>query len=189
MHHCAPHLLGHTRSQSLPHKLLHLTARRSAPRPQNFVVNAAQAQLNGQLVRPDGSLTDAGRLLDGLDIGFTCVFALELAMNAYAHWLAPFLRSGYNLVDTVVVLLSLLALGPINVPISILRVVRAFRVVRIFGRLRSLKNIITGLAASVAPVFNAFLLMLLVVSICEQWRSVSRRGDLPLCRDGEWRAS
>jgi hypothetical protein len=91
-------------------------------------------------------------------------------MNAYAHWLAPFLRSGYNLVDTAVVFLSLLALGPLNVPVSILRVVRAFRVVRIFGRLRSLKNIISGIAASIAPVSNAFLIMLLVVSICE-WGS------------------
>ena len=151
-----------------------LSARRHSLAPafllQNFVVNATQTQLNGRLAASDGSLTDAGRLLDAADTAFTLIFALELTMNLYANWLAPFLRNAYNLVDTVVVLLSLLALGPINVPISILRVVRAFRVVRMFGRLRSLKNIIAGLLASVAPVSNAFLLMLLVVSICE-WRS------------------
>ena len=165
---------------------------RSAARPQNFAVNAAQAQLNGQLVAPDGSFTDAGRFLDAADTAFTCVFTLELAMNAYA----PFLRSAYNLVDAAVVLLSLLALGPLNVPVSILRVVRAFRVVRIFGRLRSLRNIVAGLAASVAPVVNAFVLMLLVVSICESpplsrmpsvslhpWVSISKQvaSCLPVC--------
>ncbi len=36
----------------------------------------------------------------------------------------------YNVVDTVIIALSLAALGPLNLPISVMRIIRAFRVVR-----------------------------------------------------------
>ena len=137
------------------------------------MINAAQAQLIGQLVGADGAPTSVGRALDAADAAFTCVFAAELSLNAGAHWFQPFVRNPYNAIDTAVVLLSLASLGPLNVPASILRVLRAFRVVRIFGRLRSLKNIITALAMSVSPVANAFILMLLVIAICECQSSLS----------------
>ena len=111
-----------------------------APARQNFIINAAQAQLNGQLLRDDGSLTPVGLALDRLDVAFTLLFTAELLVNAYAHWFAAFFASRYNLVDAAVIALSLVALGPINIPITVLRVIRAFRVVRVFGRLGSLRR-------------------------------------------------
>ena len=42
---------------------------------------------------------------------------------------------------------------------------RAFRVLRLFGRLESLRQIITSLTSSIIPVANAFLIMALVTSI------------------------
>jgi hypothetical protein len=45
------------------------------------------------------------------------------------------------------------------------------RVVRLFGRIKSLKKIISALSASVVPVLNAFLVLLVVACICEMWRS------------------
>jgi hypothetical protein len=42
---------------------------------------------------------------------------------------------------------------------------RAFRVMRLFGRMRSLREIITSLTMSLIPMGNAFLIMLLVTSI------------------------
>jgi voltage-dependent calcium channel L type alpha-1D len=117
-------------------------------------------------VRDDGSLTAAGEELDHLDVFFTCVFTAELVINAYAHWFTDFIANQYNLIDTVVIGLSLVSLGPLDIPVSILRVVRAFRVIRIFGRLSALKNIIASLTASLIPVFNAFLLVILCMSIC-----------------------
>jgi hypothetical protein len=136
------------------------------PTPQNFLINVAQTQLNGQLVHDDGSFTNAGRFLDQLDIFFTSIFTSELLLNAYAHWFTDFIANQYNLVDTVVIALSLVSLGPLDIPVSILRVIRAFRVIRIFGRLSALKNIIASLSASLIPVFNAFLLVILFMSIC-----------------------
>ncbi|KAJ1474801.1 hypothetical protein T484DRAFT_1830971 [Baffinella frigidus] len=42
---------------------------------------------------------------------------------------------------------------------------RAFRVMRLFGRLQSLRQIINSLTSSIVPVMNAFLIMFLVMAI------------------------
>ncbi len=39
--------------------------------------------------------------------------------------------------------------------------------VRLFGRIKALKNILTALTASIVPVINAFLIMLVIAAICE----------------------
>ena len=49
--------------------------------------------------------------------------------------------------------------------VSTLRLMRAFRVMRLFGRLESLRQIITALTSSMIPVGNALLIMLLITSI------------------------
>jgi hypothetical protein len=43
-------------------------------------------------------------------------------------------------------------------------------VIRIFGRIKSLKKIITALTASIEPVLNAFLVLLVIACICEAAR-------------------
>ena len=130
---------------------------------QNFILNAAQAQLNAR-TDDDVVATD----LDHIDVTLTCLFTAELMLNMYAHWFRLFFTSYYNLVDLVIISLSLAALGPINLPISVLRVIRAFRVIRIFGRLSALRNIVAALSASLIPVLNSFLIVLLFISICEE---------------------
>jgi hypothetical protein len=40
-------------------------------------------------------------------------------------------------------------------------------VLRLFGRFRSLKRILAALSASIIPVLNAFLIMLIVAMICD----------------------
>jgi hypothetical protein len=51
------------------------------------------------------------------------------------------------------------------------RSLRAFRVIRLFGRLGSLRDIIAALTAAVGPVLNAFLIMFIIGSICEPPRA------------------
>ena len=46
------------------------------------------------------------------------------------------------------------------------QVLRAFRVLRLFGRLKSLRNIVAAITESIVPVLNAFLIIYLVASIC-----------------------
>ena len=62
------------------------------------------------------------------------MFLLELLLNLYCNWFWEFFESGWNLLDLVVVTLSLVALGPIPIPISVVRMIRVFRVIRVFGR-------------------------------------------------------
>jgi hypothetical protein len=135
--------------------------------PQNFLVNAAEAQLVSSLVNSDGTPTSTGNNLEDLDTFFTIIFAVELAINAYAHWFRPFVSDGWNAFDVLVVSLSLVALGPISMPVNVLRSMRAFRVVRLFGRMGALRDIISSLSSAIVPVLNAFLIMLIVSSVCE----------------------
>ncbi len=131
------------------------------------MVNAAESQLSGNLVDQDKKSTKTGQDLEALDTAFTVIFAVELAVNAFAHWFKPFISDGWNIFDFIVVALSLVALGPVNVPVNIVRSLRAFRVIRLFGRLKGLKNIVTALASSVIPVLQALLILLIIGSICE----------------------
>ena len=49
--------------------------------------------------------------------------------------------------------------------VTTLRLVRAFRVLRLFGKLRSLRLIVNALMHSLVPVISAFFVMILVIAI------------------------
>ena len=63
---------------------------------QNFAANVVQMQLVSGLTNDDGSLNGTGRLLDTLDTFFTIIFAVELALNMFAHWFRDFWNEGWN---------------------------------------------------------------------------------------------
>ena len=46
-----------------------------------------------------------------------------------------------------------------------LRILRAFRIIRIFGRLQSLRMLINALVSSLFPVLNAMLIVLFTIAI------------------------
>ena len=65
--------------------------------------------------------------------------------------------------DLLVVSISLVSLIFGDMPgVKSLRILRAFRVMRLFGRLQSLRQIIAALTQSIIPVLNAFLIMMLI---------------------------
>ena len=98
---------------------------------------------------------------------FNVVFAFELAINMFANWMYKFIRSGWNWFDLFIVLMSLLDFGPFDNPLWLVRLMRAFRVVRLFGRVNELTKMISAITASLFPMLNAFVVLLVVVSICE----------------------
>ncbi len=98
-----------------------------------------------------------------LNIIFTVVFAFELLLNLFSNWLHPFLSNSWSVFDALIVAMSIIALGPLDFPISILR---ALRVVRLFGRLESSKKILSALSVSIIPMCNAFFINLIVAMIC-----------------------
>jgi hypothetical protein len=103
-------------------------------------------------------------MLDNMNMAFTFVFTLDLLINLFAHWIHEFVSNPWSLFDAVIVVLSLIVLGPLDFPISMLR---ALRVVRLFGRLKSSKKILAALWVSLVPMCNAFFIMLIVAMMCE----------------------
>jgi hypothetical protein len=103
---------------------------------------------------------------DLINFGFTVVFACELALNALGHWFRPFVRSYWNLIDVIVVLLSLASLSQSYLNVNVVRMLRAVRVVRLFGKVEALKRVVAALSASVVPMANAFIILFIMISIC-----------------------
>ena len=124
----------------------------------NFIINAAEAE-----VLPD---EDERGFFYYSEWFFNTVFAVELVLNMYAHWLRRFWRDPWNWFDFIVVMVGLISLALDSLPgIDTLRLMRAFRVFRLFKRLESLRKIIRALEAATVGVMNAFAVLLLVVAI------------------------
>jgi hypothetical protein len=125
-----------------------------------------EAQYGRKLVLTDGQATPLGVMMDRLNLFFTVYFAVELTVNAYAHWLRAFACNGWNHLDVFIVIISLFDAGMPSVPTWLVQLMRAFRVIRLFGRIRTLKKMTTAVTASIVPMMNAFVILLIVVSIC-----------------------
>ncbi len=127
-------------------------------------MSVAEAQIDpARLQLPDGSPSFIKRTLDLLNVSFTVIFTFELLANLFSNWLQPFLSNSWSVFDAIIVGMSLIVLGPLDFPVSILR---ALRVVRLFGRLESSKKILSALSVSIVPMCNAFLINLIVAMIC-----------------------
>ena len=97
---------------------------------------------------------------------FNVIFAIELAINLYAHWFWKFVKSGWNWFDVLVVTVGLMSMAKLTEgPLTLLRNLRAFRVFRLFKRIKSLNKILKALARAVPGVTNAFFVVLLVMCI------------------------
>ncbi len=132
---------------------------------QNFAAAVAEAQLKPEeLNNFDGSTTAIKKALDTLNMVFTFIFTIELLVNFFSQNFRDFFSNGWCIFDTVVVSMSILVLGPLDFPISMLR---ALRVVRLFGRLKSSKKLLSALSVSLVPMCNAFFIMLIVAMMCE----------------------
>ena len=98
---------------------------------------------------------------------FTVIFTVELAINALAHWFWPFITDMWTQLDAFVVIMSILPLLVPEQDTGIVRILRAFRIVRLFRRVPSLRKIITALTMALMPVINVFCILFLLMGICE----------------------
>ena len=134
----------------------------------NFFANAFEAQIKQDLIDEDGNPTPIKMLLEKVDLAFTAVFTAELLLNMYAHLWWEFVSNGWSIFDFFVIAVSLLVIfgdGTPSMPITIFRLMRTFRVLRLFGRLQSIRSIINALSASLLPVMNAFFIMFIVLAL------------------------
>ena len=134
---------------------------------QNFACTITEAQFINNLVNADGSPTALAVILDNLNLFFTLLFTVELAVNMFSHWFQPFIQNAWSLLDTFIVAMSVMSLIVTNQPTGIVRILRALRVIRLFGRVKSLRKIISALSLALMPVLNVFLILFLLMGICE----------------------
>ena len=101
-----------------------------------------------------------------LDDIFNSIFLIELLINMYGSWLCGFWKNGWNLFDTLVVIVGVLTMTRAELgPFSDLKMLRAFRVFRLFKRIPALNKIITALLRAIPGVLNAFVIMLIIMCI------------------------
>jgi hypothetical protein len=98
---------------------------------------------------------------------FNVIFFVELLVNMYGSWLVPFFKSKWNLFDLLVVIIGVLDLvkAPMPGPLRMARMLRAFRVCRLFGRIQSLKTIVAMIHHALPGVASAFMLNLIILCI------------------------
>jgi hypothetical protein len=126
----------------------------------NFFVQCLQAQI-------DPERTKYHLQWEVVEHFFNIAFAIELGFNMYGHWFRPFFKSFWNNFDVVVVSIGLLdsMQTPLPGPLRLIRMVRAFRAFRLFGKVESLRKIIVSLRCALPGVFNAFVIMTIVMAI------------------------
>ena len=134
---------------------------------QNFGCTIFESEFISLLTHADGSPTKTKDLLENLNLSFTAIFTIELMINILAHWFWPFVTDVWSQVDVFVVVMSIV---PLLVPAQntgIVRILRAFRILRLFRRVPSLRKIITALTMALLPVLNVFCILFLLMGICK----------------------
>lgn len=119
--------------------------------------------------RTDGSLRNS--VIEKAEIVFTILFAAECLLKSIAFGFVrgkgAYLRDGWNVLDVIVVMVSVLNFVPglQNFSISILRGFRVLRPLRSISRLPNLRKIINALVGSLGELANA-MVPLLFILIC-----------------------
>lgn len=125
----------------------------------NFIISACEAQM---LPEEGTELKDVFSAFEWL---FNIIFGIELLVNIYANWLYPFINNGWNIFDVLIVTISWISMLADFPGITVLRLFRAFRVFRLFKRIQALRVIIAGAMKALPGVFNAFVILGLVMGI------------------------
>ena len=114
-----------------------------------------------------------------LDYSITIFFVIEIIIRfAGEPKKLEFFKSGWNVFDTLIVLISLIPI-PNNSSYLLLRLLRVFRVLRIISAVPELKKIIEALLASVKRVFYVGLLLFIILYIYATIGSILFSTDIP----------
>ncbi len=132
---------------------------------QNFIIGAilVNAVILGILTDENLDPNTHARL-EQLDHACLVIFCLEIAMKLLVDRLR-FFRDGWNVFDFIVVGI---ALAPATGPLSVLRAMRAFRLMRMVTIMPSMRRVITGMfnaLPGVGSVAGVLLVMFYVAGI------------------------
>jgi len=100
-----------------------------------------------------------------LDYAITVFFVVEILIRFIGEpKKINFFKSGWNIFDTIIVLISLIPI-PNNSSFLLLRLLRVFRVLRLISAIPELKKIIQALIDSIKRVFYVGLLLFIILYI------------------------
>jgi len=117
--------------------------------------------------------------IDYIDYSITVFFVIEILIRFIGEpKKLNFFKSGWNIFDTLIVLLSLVPI-PNNSSFLLLRLLRVFRVLRLISVVPELKKIIEALLSSVVRVFYVGLLLFIILYIYATIGSILFSNDIP----------
>jgi len=101
------------------------------------------------------------------ELFYNICFTIELGINFYSHWFKQFWKSKWNIFDVVVVSIGIINTLKLPLPpaCAMLRMIRAFKVMKLFNRIHSLNKIVVAIIHAIPGVCNAFLILGIVMSI------------------------
>ena len=119
------------------------------------------------------------KAINYLDYLITVFFVIEIIIRfAGEPKKLEFFKSGWNIFDTLIVLISLIPI-PNNSSFLLLRLLRVFRVLRLISVVPELKKIIEALLTSVKRVFYVGVLLFIILYIYATIGSILFSIDIP----------
>ena len=113
------------------------------------------------------------------DLLITLFFIVEIIIRYIAEPVKKeFFKSGWNIFDTIIVLVSIIPVGP-DSSILLLRLMRIFRVLRLISAVPELKELIEALLLSIKRVFYVSLLLFIILYIYASFGSILFSEDDP----------
>jgi len=104
-------------------------------------------------------------IFEVIDLLITVFFVVEISIRYIGEpQKRLFFKSGWNIFDTIIVLVSIIPLGP-DSSVLLLRLLRIFRVLRLISAVPELKELIEALFLSIKRVFYVALLLFIILYI------------------------
>ena len=114
-----------------------------------------------------------------MDLFITLFFIFEIVIRYIAEpSKKDFFKNGWNIFDTIIVLVSVIPVGP-DSSILLLRLMRIFRVLRLISAVPELKELIEALLKSIKRVFYVSLLLFIILYIYASFGSILFSEDDP----------
>ena len=115
-----------------------------------------------------------------IDLLITAFFVVEIGIRYIGDpQKRSFFKNGWNIFDTLIVLVSVIPLGP-DSSVLLLRLLRIFRVLRLISAVPELKELIEALFLSIKRVFYVALLLFIILYIYASFGSILFAKEDPL---------
>lgn len=117
--------------------------------------------------QPSTELSVRNNLIEKAEYVFTIIFTLECLLKcaAYGLWRGKqaYIKNGWNILDGLIVILSILGLLPNAPNFTMLRSFRVLRPLRSISKLPQLRKIVSGFIASLSELANVMVLLLFIL--------------------------